>query len=126
MVNCNAFKIQKAEKGKKEYFILLSPDGNLVLCFRNLINDTGVTVEEGSRWHHHSFLMCSAEGTIQKVISKSHSKIAYVCSWNTIFQECFETTPRREPAGKRNENITVNCLESFEGSVSNRAFTFKS
>ena len=49
MVNCNAFKIQKAEKGKKEYFILLSPDGNLVLCFRNLINDTGVTVEEGSR-----------------------------------------------------------------------------
>ena len=48
MVNCNAFKTQKAEK-EKEYFIVLSPDGNLVLCFRNLINDTGVTVEEGSR-----------------------------------------------------------------------------
>lgn len=45
MANCNTFKIQKAEK-KKEYCILPSPDGNLVLCFHNLINDTRVTGEE--------------------------------------------------------------------------------
>ena len=39
----------RRQRKKKEYCILPSPDGNLVLCFRNLINDTGVTGEEGSR-----------------------------------------------------------------------------
>lgn len=49
-------------------------------------------------------------------------EIAYFLK--TPFQEYFETAPRREPTGKRYKDITLNCLESFEGDYPNRAVTF--
>ena len=55
----NASKIQAL--GRKEYFISLSPKGNLVLLFLSNWRATCATVEEGSLCHHRSF-----SGTLQK------------------------------------------------------------